>query len=149
MSESGYDRSSTVVKNRASGYTWNGRALNVDCEDVSLKYAAGGLYSTVEDLYKWDQALYTNQLVSKDTLNKIFTSSVSMQPGGATYGYGWIISRHFERRVIEHSGAVFGFETQIMRYPDDQVTVIVLSNTDFQDPVAISVRLAGIVFGGK
>jgi CubicO group peptidase (beta-lactamase class C family) len=149
MSETGYDRASTVVKNRASGYSWNGRVLNANCEDVSIKYAAGGLYSTVGDLYKWDQALYTNQLVSKNTLKKIFTSTVSMQSGGDKYSYGWIISKRFDRLVIEHSGGLFGFATQIARYPDDQVTIIVLSNTDFQDPVAISVKLAGIVFGGN
>ncbi len=149
MSETGYDRASTVVKDRASGYSWNGRILNAVCEDVSIKYAAGGLYSTVGDLYKWDQALYTDQLVSKETLNMIFNSTMPMQPGGDMYGYGWIISKHFDRLVIEHSGGLFGFATQIARYPDDQVTIIVLSNTDFQDPVAISVKLAGIVFEGK
>jgi len=149
MSESGYDRLDIVVKHRASGYMWKDRAMNADCWDVSLKYAAGGLYSTVGDLYKWDRALYTDQLVSKDTLNKIFTSYVSIQPEERTYGYGWFLSPHFERRVIEHSGAVFGFSGHIARYPEDQVTIIVLSNTNFYDPMAISEGLASIVFGEK
>jgi CubicO group peptidase (beta-lactamase class C family) len=68
-------------------------------------------------------------------------------PVKGTYGYGWFLSQHFEHRVIEHSGAVFGFSSHMARYPDDQVTIIVLSNTDFYDPMAISEGLASIVFG--
>lgn len=148
MSESGYDRLDMIVKHRASGYMWKDRAVNADCWDVSLKYAGGGLYSTVGDLYKWDQALYTNQLVSKDALNKIFTSYVSSQPARAgTYGYGWFLSGHSEHQVIEHSGAVFGFSSHIARYPENQVTIIVLSNANFYDPMAVSEGLASIVLG--
>ena len=72
-----------------------------------------------------------------------------MQPGGDEYGYGWIISQHFGHRVIEHSGGLLGFTTQIARYPDNQVTIIVLSNTDFAEPVLISDKLAVILSGGK
>ena len=64
-----------IVKNRASGYSFDpiqGQYVNASGWDVSQRYAAGGLYSTVGDLYKWDQALYTDGLVSKETLDTIF-----------------------------------------------------------------------------
>lgn len=150
MADSGYDRSSTIVKQRAKGYSgYSGRLSNADCWDVSLKYAAGGLYSTVGDLYKWDQALYTSPLVSSDTLNTLFTSSDGILGGGEAYAYGWFISKRFGHRVIEHAGGVYGFSSQIARFPDDDLTVIVLSNTDFEDSVSISAGLAWIVFEGK
>ena len=116
---------------------------------MSLKYAAGGLYSTVGDLYKWDQALYTDQLVSQETLNTIFTATVSIPGNGEQYGYGWIISEQSDHRVIEHSGGVNGFVADLARYPDDQVTIIVLSNTDWEKPDEISRGLAGIVLEEK
>jgi CubicO group peptidase (beta-lactamase class C family) len=152
MSESGYDRSSTIVENRASGYSINRPyydIVNAPCRDVSLKFAHGGLYSTVGDLYKWDQALYTNQLVSQEILNTIFTSTVSIPNNGGLYGYGWIISEQSGHRVIKHSGNVFGFVADLARYPDDQVTIIVLSNTDWEKPDEISKGLASIVLGDK
>jgi CubicO group peptidase (beta-lactamase class C family) len=152
MTESGYDRSATIVKQRASGYSIdiNGGIVNASCTDVSLKYAAGGLYSTVGDLYKWDQALYTDRLVSKDTLNTIFTTTVSIDssqwPAGAAYGNGWFISQQSGHNVIWHSGFVYGFVSQINRYPDDQVTIIVLTNVDTENPYEITNALADMVF---
>jgi len=132
MNETGYDSSSTIVKNHASGYTLseiNSQIINAPCWDVSIKYAAGGLYSTVGDLFKWDQALYTDQLVSKDTLNTIFTPKVSMDFENS-YGYGWVISQQSGHRYIWHNGSVYdGFVSQLARYPDDQDTIIVLSNS--------------------
>ena len=157
MSESGYDRSSAILKNRASGYSIDRPyydIVNAPCWDVSLLLGAGGLYSTVTDLYKWDQALYTDQLVSKESMNTIFTSTVPIPPGlgfpdGAAYGYGWIISRHLGHQLVEHSGGVNGFVADLARYPDDQVTIIVLSNTDWEKPDQISKGLAGILLEVK
>jgi CubicO group peptidase (beta-lactamase class C family) len=157
MSETGYNHSSTIVKNRASGYSFDpiqSQLINARPLDVSLEYAAGGLYSTVGDLYKWDQALYTNQLVTKATLNTIFTSTIPVPmmtafPDGGMYGYGWVISQHSGHRIIGHSGGLYGFTSDIERYPDDQVTVIVLSNFESTNPVSISRILADFVFEGE
>jgi CubicO group peptidase (beta-lactamase class C family) len=157
MSETGYDRLSTIVKNRASGYSVDqihSQIINAPCLEVSQNYAAGGLYSTVGDLYKWDQTLYTDQLVSKVTLNTIFTSTVSVPvmngfPYGGVYGYGWVIARHAGHLIIEHSGGTYGFSSYLARYPDDQITVIVLSNLDTTNPTAVGGALADIVLEGE
>jgi CubicO group peptidase (beta-lactamase class C family) len=148
MTESGYDRSSTIVKQRASGYSidQDGGIVNAYCTDVSIKYAAGGLYSTVGDLYKWDQALYTDQLVSKETLASIFTSMVSVPNYSGGYGYGWLISQQSGHLVIWHDGLVSGFVSQINRYPDDQLTIIVLTNVDTENTYEIINTLADMVF---
>lgn len=147
MSETGYDRLSTIMKNRASGYSidQNGDIVNTPFWDVSQRYSAGGLYSTVGDLYKWDQALYTDQLVSKETLTTVFTSMVSVPDVGG-YGYGWFISQQSGHNVIWHSGDFPGFHSQITRYPDDQVTIIVLTNVDNENPYQITNALADMLF---
>jgi CubicO group peptidase (beta-lactamase class C family) len=148
LSETGYDRFSTIVTNRASGYDFDqiqGQYVNAPGWDVSQRYAAGGLYSTVGDLYKWDQALYTDQLVSKETLAIIFTSMVAIPDIGG-YGYGWFISQQSGHRVIWHGGDFTGFISQITRYPDDQVTIIVLTNVHNEDPYEITNALADMVF---
>lgn len=148
MSETGYDRLSTIVTNRASGYDFDqiqGHYVNAPGYDVSQRYAAGGLYSTVGDLYKWDQALYTDRLVSKETLATIFTSMVTIPDIGG-YGYGWVISQQSGHRVIWHGGDFAGFISQITRYPDDQVAIIVLTNVHNEDPYEITNALADMVF---
>ena len=149
MTELGYDRSSPIVKERASGYS--NQYVKAYCWDVSLKYAAGGLYSTTGDLYKWDQALYgIFLLVFTDLGDTIFTSYVKTDyPGGAGYGYGWLISQQSGHRVIEHSGSGYGFDTQLARDSDDQVTIIVLSNLNGSEPTTISSDLAALVLGEK
>jgi CubicO group peptidase (beta-lactamase class C family) len=91
MQDTGYD-TRVVPKQRAAGYTNDG-TFNADFIDMSVPHAAGGLYSTVDDLYRWDQALYTEQLIPKAALETMFTPHVTYPPpeeGG--YGYGWGIS---------------------------------------------------------
>ena len=85
-------------------------------------YAAGAMCSTVEDLYRWDQALYTEALVSAATLERMFT------PGLGDYGFGWYIDELMvdgrPHKQIWHWGAYFGFHGYIARLVDDRVTII-------------------------
>jgi len=145
MTDSGCDNPSRIIKRRASGYNSiiNGGIVNAHYIHMSVPYAAGALYSTVEDLYKWDRALYTERLVSKQTLNKIFT------PYKNNYGYGWGISEFYNHKRISHGGAVDGFTTNISRYVDDNVCIIVLNNIVGAPVEKISNDLAAIVFGEK
>ena len=160
MTESGYDQGNIIIKNHASGYSYrNGQDIDYDCLDVSQKYSAYGLYSTVGDLYKWDQSLYNTQLVSINTIKMIFTSYVPLPIDfdrgllgkDSSYGYGWGILERYGQRVYEHAGEVPGFTSVITRYPDNKVTVIILSNNDpttkgFIDPEYISKEIESIIF---
>jgi len=117
----------------------------------SVVFSAGGIYTTIKDLYKWDQALNTNRLVSYDTLEQIFT------PGLEDYGYGWWI-QYLEyngqmHKDIWHGGAYVGFHSFISRFVDDNVTIIILSNTTAPnediynfDLGVMSKDAAGIIF---
>lgn len=136
-----------------SGYNHNKRDLAVgyrdqtnvaDFIDMSIPYAAGSLYSTVEDLYRWDQALYTDKLIPKSLRDKMFTSF-----GGFGYGYGWGIGKEGDRPVVSHIGGIQGFSSSIARYPNDKVVILVLGNREDINSGDIGVQLAKIVFGEK
>lgn len=144
MANTGYGHNQSIIKNRAAGYSLGDNDIvNASYIDMSIPHGAGALYSTVEDLYLWDRALYTEKLVSKSSLDKLFT------PYKSNYGYGWGISRLFKRKRISHGGGINGFRTDISRYPDDDVCIIVLSNFEYSSTGKISQDLAAIVFGEK
>jgi tetratricopeptide (TPR) repeat protein len=134
MNNTGYDHHRTLLQNRASGYEKNGRRyINADFIDMSVPHAAGALYSTVEDLYLWDQALYGNQLLQKENMELLFTKHIPS--GGGYYGYGWSIGElplgNTTERIATtgHGGGINGFNTQITRIPSDKSFIVLLNNT--------------------
>ena len=142
MQDTGYDDTKTLLKNRASGYGPAATGFqNADYLDMSLPYAAGSLYSTVRDLYRWDRSLYTDKAIGKASREKMFT------PEKHEYGYGLVISPMFKRRQIGHGGGINGFSTEIIRFIDDDVAVIVLSNNQAGGASALASALAGTLFG--
>jgi CubicO group peptidase (beta-lactamase class C family) len=102
--------------------------------ELPENYPAGGLYSTVEDLYRYDQALYTERLIPRALLEKMFTPSVTIESFifseyiGWSYGYGWFVGKESNHREVSHRGFIDGFVSILARYPDDKVTIIILSN---------------------
>ena len=142
MTDTGYDYPRRVLKHRAAGYSSRGdTTVNAQYIDMSILYSAGGLYSTAEDLYRWDQALYTEKLLSKKSLAMMFT------PFKGNYGYGWYIAEQAGHRFISHSGWIDGFAASFGRYPDDRVTVIVLSNIDSAPVNTIARNIGAIALG--
>lgn len=134
MNNTGYDHHRSLLKNRANGYEKNGRRyVNANFIDMSVPYAAGAMYSTVEDLYLWDQALYGNQLLRKENMDLLFTKHIPS--GGGHYGYGWGIGEiplgNTAARIetIGHGGAINGFNTQLTRIPSDRSFIVLLNNT--------------------
>ncbi len=134
MKNSGYDRHGPIIPDRAAGYEQSLEGYtNAPYLDMSLPYAAGSLYSTAEDLFIWDQALYADKLLSAKTKELLFRPYVPM--GGAAYGYGWGVGK--KRRlqskqevlVISHAGGINGFNTLIERYVDDRHLIVLLNNT--------------------
>ena len=142
MNQTGYDTPSRIISNRAAGYArQGGETVNAAYMDMTVPYAAGALYSTTEDLLRWDRALSTDTLVSQKSLDEIFT------PHKGGYGYGWSIGQKFDRRAIAHGGGIYGFATHLNRFPADRDAVIVLSNIEGASAGRIANDLAAIVFG--
>jgi CubicO group peptidase (beta-lactamase class C family) len=95
--------------------------------DDTLMTGSGGVYSTVDDLLKWDQALDAQRLVSRATLDQAFTPG-RVKEGVSTYGFGWNISDQDGRKFVWHQGAAGGYRALIERGLTDKITVIILTN---------------------
>ncbi|MCA1617995.1 MAG: serine hydrolase [Acidobacteria bacterium] len=145
MTSTGYDHADAIVKRRARGYAphRDGGVVNASYIDMSIPFAAGGLYSTVGDLFLWDQALYGEKLLKKSSLDAMFTAVRD------DYGYGYRVNKLFNRRHVTHGGGIEGFSTSINRFPDDRVTVIVLSNNEAGRSGRVAQDLAAIAFGER
>lgn len=145
MADTGLESQKAILKRRAYGYTRDKDKglINAPFYDLSYISAGGGLYSTVEDLYLWEQALQTEKLLKQSSLAAMFT------PGLEDYGYAWEISRRHNRQIIRADGRSFGFSTSLARYPNEKVTIIVLSNLETAGADKIADALAAIIFGER
>ena len=124
MVHSGFDYVHLQSTNKATGY-YSIHDDDFDLAPVSdstVTFAAGALYSTAGDMYKWHKALLSYSLLPKEWQEKAFT------PFKGNYGYGWMISTHDSKRHIGHTGGVPGFYTYEMRIPEDDVCVLLFQN---------------------
>ena len=139
------------IEKRAYGYSnsmdSNGYELDDD-DPLNYIIGSGGIYSTVDDLYHWDQALYGEQLVSRETLAEAFTPNRLNNGEEHPYGFGWRIGKHLGHRRVSHAGGWVGFDTFIGRYPDDRFSVIVLSNRSDRDAGELAERVAELYLDG-
>ncbi|MFC1636609.1 serine hydrolase [Planctomycetota bacterium] len=146
MSNTGYDSNRTIILDRADGYKReNGILLNADHIEMDTPHAAGALYSTVEDMFLWDRALYTDQLVSLETLDAIFTPYEFDSWYGSYYGYGWNIGEKHDREEFCHGGGINGFTAFITRFPQEEICIVILSNFEFAPIDDLSGDLTDIV----
>ena len=149
MTNSGYDNYAPLIKHRASGYqkTPDG-FVNAAYLDMSIPYAAGSIYSTAADLFKWDQALFEGNILSAESKKLMFT------PGLGNYGYGIRITEEplgksdQKIRIIGHGGGINGFNSLLMRAIDKKQTVIILDNVNLgQHHRSITNSILGILNG--
>ncbi|HVU11807.1 MAG TPA: serine hydrolase domain-containing protein [Phototrophicaceae bacterium] len=125
MSDTVYNFSTDIVLHRAQGYT-TPTTLG-EPFDTSVLYAAGGLYSTTDDLYKWDQALFSGKVVSQKSLDDLIANAVPLSKDN-TYGYGLYISQIDGHQEIGHNGGISGFTSDMEYLSDVDFTVIMLTN---------------------
>jgi CubicO group peptidase (beta-lactamase class C family) len=146
MKNSGFDDDQTLIPNRASGYSKNFIGLrNAAFLDMTVPYAAGSLYSTVEDLFLWDRGLHGDQILSKSSLDKMFTPVMNR------YGYGWGVyylptGDGDSVKAVAHSGGIQGFNTRIMRILKDQHVIIALANVPNSVLTAMLEKIAAILY---
>ena len=151
MENTGYDHFDTLIPNRAAGYEKKaGEYVNAPYLDMSLPYAAGSLYSTVEDLYLWDQILYTDELLSNELKELMFKPHVAAQ--GMYYAYGWMVGeKSFPKskdkvKRIAHGGGINGFNTLIDRLVEDRHLVVLFNNTGGTALNAMSEEIIKILY---
>ncbi len=150
MTHSAYDTTESVVTRRVPGYQKTGAGwINAPYLSMTQPYAAGALVSTVDDLAKWDAALYTDRLVKQASLQRAWTPA-SLKDGKSTgYGFGWTMSAVQGRPSVEHGGGINGFVCYVLRLPQDRVYVAVLTNraADAPSPDRLAVQLAALAIG--
>jgi len=144
LTNTGYDHFDTILKKRATGYSFkDGKMVNSLYIDMTQPYSAGSLYSTVEDLFLWNEALYNGKFLSEKSREMMMTPVMN------GYGYGLGIQTKSNRKVISHGGGINGVSTNIARFADEKLTVVVLRNTDYgsPNPGQITSDLVGIALG--
>jgi CubicO group peptidase (beta-lactamase class C family) len=143
MKDSGYDSNTAIIAHRAAGYTSSAAGpVNADYVHMSVPHAAGALYSTTEDLLRWEQGLFSGKLISATSLAKMTT------PFKSDYAFGVMVQTAGGRKVIQHGGGIEGFNTFLAYYPDTKLTVAVLANLNGQAPNQIAATLADLAHGG-
>jgi CubicO group peptidase (beta-lactamase class C family) len=142
MKDSGYDSNSAIIRHRAAGYTPGPDGpVNTGFIHMSIPHAAGALYSTTEDLLRWEQGLFGGKLLSSASLQKMTT------PFKDDYAFGLTVHTANGHKVISHGGGIEGFNTFLAYYPDDKMTVVVLANLNGSAPEQIAGQLAAIAHG--
>jgi CubicO group peptidase (beta-lactamase class C family) len=126
------------VTDLAVGYSYKG--FETQFINPTLASSAGGLVSTVEDIYRWDRSFYTEELAPQKVIDQIFTPYVSIPHFSfappydeLSYGYGWFVGKYFGHRVAGHGGTYDGFRALNEHYPDDEISIIILSNLESSD----------------
>jgi CubicO group peptidase (beta-lactamase class C family) len=144
MKDSGYDSNSAIIEHRASGYApgKNGPE-NAGYVNMTVPLSAGGLYSTTEDLLRWEQGLFGGKLLTPASLAKMTT------PFKENYAFGLGVSTEGGHKVIAHNGGIQGFNTALAYYPDDKLVVAVLGNLNGGAPDQIANLLGKVALGEK
>jgi len=148
------------VKDRAYGYTKNaGGWLETDQSPTSATLGDGGIYSSLEDLSKWDEALREHPLLSEAEMQPALAAvalprgsqPVPVGPDGVPiqYGFGWFLNPYHGHPRMWHYGESIGFHTVIERLPADGLSIVILANRTDLDPASLALEVADVVLAGK
>ncbi|WP_312114757.1 serine hydrolase domain-containing protein [Brevibacillus reuszeri] len=143
MNHTGCDDGQKIIPNLASGYSFWEEPIHSAYADMSFPLGAYGLYSTTEDLFIWDRALRSPQLLPTELLEKLFT------PYLGSYACGWLVSTITGKKCTHHFGDISGYCSDFLRFVDDQATVIFLSNMNVTPVSHLSREIATIIFQGN
>lgn len=152
-----YEKGKNEVPDRAYGHTKEKTGWReTDQSSTSAVLGDGGIYSSIDDLAKWDRALREHTLLSAAEMQPALTP---VQPtGGAAkipegtnvhYGFGWFLDPYRGHRRMSHDGETIGFRTAIQRFPDDKLTIIVLANRSDVNPEELALKVADLYLDNK
>jgi CubicO group peptidase (beta-lactamase class C family) len=130
MNNTGIYESGIKLKNEASEYSLeNGTVKKAVYQDMSWALGVGNIYSTVKDLYRWNEAIFNGKVLSEKSMNTAFTQTVLNNNKKVDYGYGWMLSPSRGMLFIGHSGMSSGFTSYLERQPENNLTVCILCNS--------------------
>ena len=152
-----YEKGKNKVPHRAYGHSKNdGAWRETDQSPTSAVLGDGGVYSSLDDLAKWDRALREHTLLSEEEMRPALTpveprDGPAKAPDGkpVSYGFGWFLDPYQGHIRMSHDGSTIGFRTTIQRFPDHQLTIIVLANRTDIDPEELALKVADLYLGTK
>lgn len=147
MQSSLYGSNSEIIKKRAYGYQKQENYVNAEYLSLTQPYAAGSLMSTVEDLFIWNRAIRSNKLIKKKSIELAYKNYQLNNGEKINYGYGWGLNDINGSPTIEHSGGIFGYVTNAIYLPNEDVFVAIYSNCDCNEPGQISTKMAALAIG--
>lgn len=148
MRSTRYCATAPIIKHRAQGYaTEHGSLVNASYISMDLPFAAGSLCSTVGDMVKWENALFSGKVVSAASLAQMTTPAKLTSNRPMPYGFGLAPDTVGRHRLIGHGGGINGFISQEEYFPDDSLTVVVLANTSPAPSAGIARNAARLVLG--
>jgi CubicO group peptidase (beta-lactamase class C family) len=127
-----YDLHNPVeIDNRAYGFRqWRGSHIIIPDDNLDGPLGDKGIFSTVGDLFKWDQALYRSSLLPSDVWKQAFEHGRLNNDSTINYGFGWRLQNYLDKKIVHHPGRWHGFRTSFKRFIDDHTTLILLSNNN-------------------
>ncbi len=145
MNNSGFDFTHLQSEYKATGYSIfdDQNKVRAPTVDSSVSFSAGALYSTIDNLYKWERAVSANKILSRDSWK------IASTPFRNKYGYGWQIDSLYNRTVVSHGGGIHGFNSNLFRIPEEDIAIIILSNKNTPYLNAITKGLAAIMLNEK
>ncbi|MDQ6786228.1 MAG: serine hydrolase [Acidobacteriota bacterium] len=149
MNSSSVGVNPALSKNYAVGYAAGKQGFEQPKNPLSIDiYGDGYIYTTLEDLYKFDQALYTEKLLKNSTLGQAFDFGKLSDGTKVTYGFGWGLGNYLEMPYVSHGGDGYGFYAELIRFPEQKFTVAILcNNQQLPAPFAFANKIAQIYFG--
>lgn len=149
----GMDMSGYHSPEKFSTFTFipaNGTLQRENTLDMSVPYAAGGITSTVMDLYRFNQGLSDHSLLADTLVQRMFTAHAG------EYGYGWFVMQvpsftdpDGQLSIAEHGGTITGFTAHMTRIPDDDIVIISLNNMESAQLLPLHIRIAGLLYRGE
>jgi CubicO group peptidase (beta-lactamase class C family)/uncharacterized protein YneR len=135
------------ISNAVIGYAKNTEYVQADYVHPSLPFAAGAILSTVDDLWKWNEAIFSYKVIKKELLEKAWTPLTLNSGVKQSYGYGWQLAKLDNKKVIAHGGAIDGFLSYALYVPETKIFVTVLCNSMSNPMEEIAYRIAALATG--
>ena len=142
-----------IIPHRASGYMHDKNGVLINADAMYAVRPSGGFLSTVPDMILWDKALREKKIILKkenwDLLWNPYIKTSDKADQKEYYGFGWAINEYKGHKTVEHGGANTGFRSYYLRFVNDGLSIIVLTNTDEANPGLISRKLADYYFRNR
>lgn len=140
-----HNENTRIVKNRASGYTPTQNGFRIDMTQLEM-IGDGAIFTTVEDMAKWDENFYSHKVGSQDFHNQLETRAILNNGDTLRYAKGLDVRQYKGKKVVGHGGSFVGFNAFFQRFPDDNISIVLLTNRGDSNPNEMVGQVADILF---